>query len=345
MQPGSVIINARAAVRAEISGVERWAREMVERLPGLRPDVYAIVAPRPRLAHRPGHLWEQLVLPARAARNGADLVFSPANLAPVAWPRNVVVIHDAVIVSHPEWFSRVYAAWHVTALRMIVHRAERIVVPSEFSAGELVELAGVARDRIEVVPGGVDERFAPDVDPEPARRTLGLERPYVLTVGGAGLRKNLRALEPVARSLAAQGIDTVAAGVRRSHHSHSDDVTVIRGLGYVPEDLLPSLYAGAQAFVLPSLHEGFGLTCIEAMAAGVPVATSARGALPEACAGAALHFDPDDAQQMEAVVLRAVTDDSERARLRTAGLARAAELTWDATARSVDGILARASLR
>lgn len=345
MDPGTVIINARAAVRAEISGVERWAREMVERLPPLRPDAYAIAAPRPRLAHRPGHLWEQVVLPARGMRTRADVIFSPANLAPLAWPRNVVVVHDAVVLSHPEWFSRAYAAWHVAALRMIVRRADRLIVPSEFSAGELVDLAGVARDRIHVVPGGVDERFSPDVDPARAREALGLDRPYVLTVGGAGLRKNLRALEPVAALLADEGVDTVAAGVRRSHHAHSDDVTAIRGLGYVPEDLLPSLYAGAEAFVLPSLHEGFGLTCVEAMAAGVPVAASDRGALREACAGAALHFDPQDPEEMKKVVLRTVTDEGVRHRLRAAGRARAADLTWDNAARSVDAILLEAALR
>jgi alpha-1,3-rhamnosyl/mannosyltransferase len=105
--------------------------------------------------------------------------------------------------------------------------------------------------------------------------------------------------------------------------------------------MLPGLYAGARAFVLPSLHEGFGLPCIEAMASGVPVAASNRGALPEACAGAALHFDPDDPEATEAAVLRVVADDAERARLRAAGFARAAELTWDRAARTVDEVLCR----
>src|SRR3954470_3440869 len=84
-----VVINARAAVRSEISGVERWAQEMVKRLPDLRPDSYVVASPGPRLAHKPGHLWEQGLLPARA-RGG--VIFSPANLAPVASSRNVVVL-------------------------------------------------------------------------------------------------------------------------------------------------------------------------------------------------------------------------------------------------------------
>ena len=341
--PGPVVINARAAVRAEISGVERWAIEMAERLPALRPGAYVVAAPRPSFAHRRGHLWEQAVLPARAARARASVVFSPANVAPVAWRRNVVVLHDAVLLSHPEWFSAAYRAWHGTLLRAVARTAACVIVPSRFSAGELATLAGVPPNRIEVVPGGVDEQFRPDADPEPARRALGLEGPYVLAVGGMGERKNLRALEPVAHDLRSRGIALVAAGVRRPHHTHSDDLQGVRGLGYVAEELLPGLYAGARAFVLPSLHEGFGLTVVEAMRAGVPVASSDRGALPEACGGAALLFDPEDPRAVADAVLRAVDDEAERERLRAAGLARARSLTWERAAAAVDEILNRVS--
>jgi glycosyltransferase involved in cell wall biosynthesis len=336
---GPIVINARAAIRREISGVERWAREMVERLPALRPDAYLVAAPRPRLAHRPGHAWEQCVLPVRAARAGARVIFSPANVAPLAWPRNIVVLHDAVLLSHPEWFSLPYRAWHGPLLHGLARTAHRVIVPSRFSALELSEHTGVGLDRIDIVPGGVDERFTPAADPEPARRALGLERPYVLTVGGAGLRKNLRVLEPLAAELHARGIDVAAAGSRRSHHAHSDDLGGIVGLGYVPEELLPSLYAGARAFVLPSLHEGFGLPCIEAMRSGVPVAASDRGAVPETCGGAARLFDPTDPAAVTAAVLSIVEDDAEHSRLRTAGLSRAAGLTWERAADAVDGIL------
>lgn len=337
--PGPVVINARAAVRTQISGVERWAIEMAARLPALRPEGYVVAAPRPRLAYGLGHLWEQCVLPVRAARLGASAVFSPANVAPVTGPPNVVVLHDAVMLSHPEWYSRPYRLAHEPLLWLLARTAERVIVPSAFSAGELSELAGVPRERIDVVPGGVDERFDPGADPAPARRALGLDRPYVLTVGGSGLRKNLQALAPLAPELAARGIDLVAAGFVRSHLPGSEQVDGLRGLGYVPEELLPGLYAGATAFVLPSLHEGFGLPCIEAMRSGVPVAASNRGAVPEACGGAALLFDPDDAGETTRAVLRAVEDDGERARMRAAGSAHAARLTWDRAARAVDEIL------
>ena len=81
-----VAINARAAARIEIGGVERLAREMALRLPALRPDRYRVIQPPVRLAHRAGHLWEQALLPALCAR--CALLYSPANLAPMAFPRN-----------------------------------------------------------------------------------------------------------------------------------------------------------------------------------------------------------------------------------------------------------------
>jgi glycosyltransferase involved in cell wall biosynthesis len=340
--PADVLINARAARRAQISGVERWAQEMTTRLPALRPGAYAVAAPHPRLAHRPGQAWEQIALPARAARTGARLIFSPANTAPLAWPRNVVVVHDAVALSHPEWYSTAYRTWVRVQMRGVRRTAVRVIVPSEFSAAELSELARIDRERVVVVPGAVDERFRPDADPAPARRALGLDRPYVLAPGGTGLRKNLRALSPAAAELAERGIEIVAAGAHRTHVAAAEGLHGVRALGYVPEELLSSLYAGARAVVLPSLHEGFGLPCIEAMASGVPVAASDRGALPETCAGAALHFDPDDPDAVIAATVRIVEDEPLREQLRTAGLARAASLTWARCATAVDAVLAAA---
>src|SRR5437868_1635652 len=102
-----VVINSRAAVRAEIGGVERVAREMVARLPRLAPSRYRVARPPRGMAHRAGHLWEQAVLPLTRGR----LIYSPANLAPVASGRNVVVIHDVSALRHPEWYSRAYVAW------------------------------------------------------------------------------------------------------------------------------------------------------------------------------------------------------------------------------------------
>lgn len=306
-----IALNARAAARPELGGVERWARELQQRL-----DAH-VLRPPPALSHRAGHVWEQAVLP-RLAR-GAEVLVNPANLAPLAFPRNVVVIHDAAVLREPEWYSRAYVAWQRAVLPRIASRALKVITVSAFSARELRELLGVEAT---VVPGGVDhERFTPG--------TPRAERPYVLTVASRTARKNLGALAETARRLAADGIELVAAGGGRPQF-RSEDVPV-RELGHVPDAQLPALYAGAQAFVLPSLYEGFGLPCLEAMACGTPVVASDRGALPETCGDAALLVDPTDQSAIADAVQAAMVDEA----LVDRGLRRATEFSWERTVREL----------
>jgi glycosyltransferase involved in cell wall biosynthesis len=326
-------IDARAAARPELGGVERWARELAQRLPELRPGGYAVLRPPPRLVHRAGHAWEQVVLPARAARMRALLC--PANLAPLASGHAVVVIHDAAALRHPGWYSRSYATAQRLLLPAIARRARLVITVSAFARAELAELLGV---EAQVVPGGVDERFTPAADPEPARRALGLERPYVLSVGSQTARKNLGALVPAARALAREGIDVVVAGGGRPQFAPEAGLTGIRLLGHVDDALLPGLYAGAEAFALPSLYEGFGLPVLEAMACGTPVVVATAGALPETSGGAAVFAEPNGEAFLAAITgLLAHAD--ERERLRAAGLERARRFTWERTARTIDALL------
>jgi glycosyltransferase involved in cell wall biosynthesis len=316
-----VAIDGRAAVRPELGGVERWARELCRRLP------YDVMAPPPAFSHRAGHAWEQLVLPLQSAR--APVLLCPANLAPVAAGNVVVILHDAAPLRHPEWYSGLYAAWQRRILPLIARRARKVITVSPFSRNELDELLGV---EAEVVYGGVDARFTPDA--EPAKR----ERPYVLCVASHTARKNLKALVPAAQALAQDGIDLLVAGGHRPQFAAESGLDALQLLGHVPDEALPGLYRGAEAFVLPSLYEGFGLPVLEAMASGTPVVAADTTALPDTCGGAARLTAPDPHSIREALT-QLVKDDEDKARLRALGLQHARRFTWERTASEVDAVV------
>ena len=334
-----VILNCRVAARPTITGVERWTLEVSRRLQTLGPTRYLIAAPRRRRAHSGavGHAWEQLALPVWAARRRAGAILSPANLAPLAWPCNVVVMHDAAVLREPSAYSRAYRAWHRCLGVEAARRARAVLTVSEFSRGELISLAGLDPARVHVVGAGVDERFSPG--PSTAATRFGLERPYVLTIATNDRRKNLEALAECARRLADAGIELVWAGDARPQFARTRAPSEMRSLGYVPDELLVELYRGAEAFVLPSRYEGFGLTCVEAMACGTPVVAADAAALPEVCADAALLVDPASPGALADAVLAACTDPTLAQRLRSAGLDRARRFDWDRVAGACDALL------
>lgn len=281
------------------------------------------------------------MVPLRAG--DAQLVYSPANLAPlVTGRRNVIVIHDAAPFSTPEAYSTAYGNYHRMLAVTLARRARHLITVSEFSRHEITRYLGVPAERISVIAPGVDRaRFTPSAAVEESRRRLGLQRPYVLSVGTDSARKNRAVLTPAARALAAKGIEFVVAGGGRDYLKGTR-APGLRRLGYVPDDLLPGLYAGALAFVMPSIHEGFGLPCIEAMACGTPVVAADAGALPETCEDGALLIDAQDADGFMQALLGLATEPGAGitgAYLSDRGLKRAAEFSWERTATQTDRLL------
>ncbi|WP_167761463.1 glycosyltransferase family 4 protein [Duganella callida] len=260
----------------------------------------------------------------------------------------VATLHDALPVSHPEWASpklRKLKNWlQIRAAR----KAQHVITGSHYSIRELVQHFGIDEKKISVVHHGVAAHWldAPPVDERDVTLGLhGLREGYYLFVGTLQPRKNIGrlldaylALPPVLRS-ARQLVIVGQPGWRsedlirqvRAARERGENVVWLDQL--TDERRLRHLYAGAGAFIFPSLHEGFGLPLVEAFAAGVPVACSNTTSLPEVAAGAALEFDPLSVAEISAAMTVLARDDGARARCIAAGKRRALELTWDAAAR------------
>jgi glycosyltransferase involved in cell wall biosynthesis len=324
-----IVVNVRT-LRTHATGVQRYTQEVVSRL---RDDVEPI-APGGAVHGMQGHLWEQTVLPARL---GGRLLWSPANTGPWWVDRQVVTVHDAAPLDHPEWFASKFARWYGFVLPRLLSSARRIITVSEFSRVRLVDHAAAVATRIDVIPLGIGHEFRPVDDSAVAelRRRRRLPDDYVLAVGSLQPRKNLARLLVAWERLRPRFPDTllVVAGAR------FDDIFGSAGfdrlprrvllLGYVDDAELPALYTGARALVHPSLYEGFGLPLLEAMACGTPVVTSAGSAMAELADGAAELVDPRDPASIAEGIERAI---ARRDELRTAGFERARAFTWDAAA-------------
>jgi glycosyltransferase involved in cell wall biosynthesis len=233
-----------------------------------------------------------------------------------------------------------------------VRAARHVLTVSQATKRDLVSWYGVDPERITVTHLGLSEIFKPPTDQyliKDVQARYGLqERSYLIYVGTVQPRKNLtRVIEALAITLAAgYEVDLVIAGKRgwlsTPIEQRAQELGIthrIHFIGYVPEQELPALLAGALCFVFPSLYEGFGVPVIEAMACGTPVITSTSSALPEVAGDAALLVDPLDTNAIAAAIMQLIDQATLRETLRRRGLDRARLFTWEACAKKTLEVL------
>jgi len=206
----------------------------------------------------------------------------------------------------------------------VARAARRVIAVSEFTRDEIVELLGVPRERIDVIPNAVGPPFVAD---GPAAKG-----DYVLAVGTLEPRKNQALVQQAARALA---VELRVVGARGW-----GDVQIDGWVGQVPDEQLAALYRGARCLVYPSLYEGFGIPVLEAMACGTPVVTSAGGATEEVAGGAAVLVDPHDVAAIAAGIEEA---EARRDDLRSRGIERAARFTWERVATETRAVYEQAA--
>ena len=224
----------------------------------------------------------------------------------------------------------------------VLARADRLIAVSNNTRCDAAQILRVPQERIEVIHHGVADEFfyvSPD-ETRAAASKYGLSRPYILFVGTLEPRKNVDTLIDAFLQLPPSirnDVDLVLAGAMGWRSQQLAErlrasIPCVRWLGYVAENDLAGLTAGAIIFAYPSLYEGFGLPVAQAMAAGVPVVTSNVSSLPEIAGDAAILVDPKSSLEISASLERLLLDPSLRQRLAANGVRKASPYRWDACA-------------
>lgn len=346
-------IDASRMVSAGRTGTENYSVEIIRSLARL-PDVPPITlytrssqatAHVPNVISRaigPRRLWTHAGLSRAIRTDRPDALFVPSHVVPLIHPRaTVVTVHDLGYLHEPESHPRRQRLELDWTTRWNARSARRIIAISGQTRSDLIEHYNVSPERVTVVHHGVDHtRFFPRADSEiaPVLERLGIRTPYLLFVSTVQPRKNVTRIVEAFEQIDIPELSLVIAGKSgwlsdpiENRIQASPVANRIRRTGRVDDEDLPFLYSGAEAFVLPSLFEGFGLGVIEAMACGTPVVTSNRGSLAEVAGDAAVLVNPESVDSITAGITKALETEHSGS-LRDRGLQHAEQFTWQRAA-------------
>lgn len=289
---------------------------------------------------------EQTRFPVAAVKDGSVL-WSPNYNFPQRWKGPLIVtVHDLAHLALPEMRHSIAKQIFARLMfRAVKRRARDIAYVSQFTANEFHRLVGKPRGVETVIHCGVDESWFG------VNQGTAPDRPYILFVGNVKPHKNLRRLLEAFGSIKGKVPHDLLIVGRKEGFITGDSAVLeqiahfdgrVKFTGYISDTELKQTFASAGALVLPSLYEGFGLTPVEAMAAGCPTLVSRAASLPEVCQDAALYCDPLDCADIAANLLRIVTDPELRSVLKSGGVERAHQLSWDATTATYETLIRKA---
>jgi glycosyltransferase involved in cell wall biosynthesis len=307
------------------------------------------------VACRPGNLgklwFEQRTFPRTCCQLGVDVAHIPyfaSSLSPML--PTVLTIHDLIPMILPEYRGGVLVRLYTSLVASAAERARLILTDSEASRRDILSHLKLPDSRVRVVYLAPAPHYRPVDDPdrlEAVRRKYDLPKGFVLWLSGFDVRKNAQALlhaytwvyealgddYPLVMAGRLPEVDTHFFPDPRRIAAELGVSQAVRFPGWVDEADKPALYSAATAFVFPSCYEGFGLPILESMACGTPVVTSNAASLPELAGAAAFQVDPGDPRRLAAAVIALCLEEDLHAQMRERGLARAAQFTWEKTAR------------
>lgn len=302
-----------------------------------------------RFAKLPGALiqqsWKYLGWPNFDSLAGPADLYHFTNFIIPPLSRNckaVASIHDISFILHPEFAEKKNLAYLSKRIRATAERAEAIITISKQSAADISSKLNVETGRVHPIYLGVSDRFAPasKTQIDSTRKSLGLTKPYILMVGTFEPRKNIPFAVELLENMDFFDGDLIVVGQKgwrnRSIFEVIESSTAserIRTFTGLPDAHLVNLYSGAEMLLMTSLYEGFGFPPIEAMACGTPVLTSCGGSLAEVCDDAAIVMEDFARDRWIEGARKILSDSVLRSDLIAKGRARAANFTWERTAR------------
>jgi glycosyltransferase involved in cell wall biosynthesis len=343
----TIYVNARFLTH-EVTGVERYSREISRRLVELRDDLVFLVPPGLRdeslddiltvrtIGTASGHRWEQFDLPRYLRRQGSPLLLSLMNTAPVTYRNQISTKHDITYVRFPQSYSRSFRTFYRFMVPLALKRSRAVITVSEFSRTELQSYYLVKPEKIHVVSAAAGSEFVPSdpLNPE--------GEPYLLALSSPSAHKNFDRLieafhvanfsEPVTLKI----VGGQSKSLQGTGQAVGDRITF---LGRLSDREVIDLYCNATAFVFPSLYEGFGIPPLEAQACGTPVLASNPSSIPEVLGGSALYFDPYDIDSIASSMERIIRDSTLRHQLAADGLRNVARFSWTDSAQKVSDLI------
>ncbi len=256
----------------------------------------------------------------------------------------VVTAHDLMYLHHPQYLKHEWVHNLMNGTQSLASRADYWICNSEHTREDLIKHYSIPRGRTQVVYMGVSEDFRGAYQDEESiahvKSKLGVAaRPYFLFIGSVEAKKNIELLLRAFGLALSAGLNAdLVIGGRAGWKSELVKEVVndlpqlkdrVKFLGFVSQQQIAPLVAGARALVLPSRYEGFGMPIVEAMAAGTPVLCSDRGSLPEVAGNAAQFFDADDVDRLKSLIEQLDEDDQMFDTMRQAGLTRAKNFSWN----------------
>lgn len=298
-------------------------------------------------------LWVQSVVLATTLTRRVDLVHFARSLGGFTGPaRNVLTIFDVTTLRYPQLHAR-SAVWFWRHIQpQFLHAADRVITISQDVKDDLVQDFGIPPEKMTVVYCAPKAVFRERIVTEDERRALrekyNLPDPYLLFVGMVAKKKNLHTLIQALHILKERSGPRLALVIAGRRYRQSDDEAIfdlihdldleddVHYIGPAPDDELPALYRNAAVFVYPSLHEGFGIPCVEAMVCEVPLIASRSGAIPEVVGEAGVLIDdPLKPEQFADAIAQVLTNPRLRETLLVKGKARATVFDWQQLAHQV----------